>query len=252
MKKRHYLLTAIISYFVLLIATIPAKPVTDLINDNSPLTIQGVSGTLWSGNAYVITINNLQLKKTQWSFKLWQLFTGKIAIDINTHFSNNKISAEFGSSFTGRYFVNELSAKIAAHKIAQFANIPLAQLGGMISVNIKHAEWKQGELPLADGEIKWNNASITVADTAALGNVSIVLSESDQQSLKATINNQGGDIKISGTAALVPEKNYTANIKLSPAATANNNIRQSLGLFAQKQPNGEYLLRKSGSLDQIM
>jgi hypothetical protein len=44
MKKRYYYLTAILSYFVLLIATIPAQAVIGLINDNSPVTIQGVSG----------------------------------------------------------------------------------------------------------------------------------------------------------------------------------------------------------------
>ncbi len=255
MKKRHYLLTAIFSYLLFLIFTIPAKPVTDLINEqlsDKAVSIQGVSGSLWNGSAYMITINNMQLKKTRWSLKPWKLLTGKIAIDIDSHFLGNNISAELGTSITGRYFVNTLSAKIAASDATRLANIPLAQLGGMISIDIKHAEWKQGELPLANGEIKWHNASVTVADTASLGNVSIVLSESQQGFLSTEIKNQGGDIKINGNAELVPEKNYNLNIKLLPTATANNNIRQSLGFFAQKQSNGEYLLKKSGSLDQIM
>jgi len=251
MKKRYYFLTAILSYFVLLIATIPAQPVINLINDNSPITIQGVSGTIWDGKAYIISTNNMQFKKTRWSFDTWKLFIGKIAIDIDTHYLNNTITAELGTSFTGRYFANELSAKIPAREIALLANIPLAQLDGMVSINIEHAQWKQGELPLADGTIKWNNATVTVADTASLGDVLITLSESKQQ-LNAEIKNQGGDIKISGTAELLAENNYNVDIKLLPTATANNNIKQSLGFFAQKQPNGEYLLKKSGSLDQIL
>ncbi len=251
MKKRYYFLTAILSYFILLIATIPAKPVIDLINDNSPVTIQGVSGTVWNGKAYIISTDNMLFNKTRWSFNTWKFLIGKIAIDIDSHYLNNNITAELGTSFTGRYFANELSAKIPARETALLANIPLAQLDGMISVNIAHAQWKQGELPLATGEIKWNNAAVTVADTASLGDVLITLSESEQQ-LNAKITNQGGDIKISGTAELIPEKNYNVDIKLSPTATANNNIRQSLGFFAQKQPNGEYLLKRSGSLDQIL
>jgi len=252
MKKKYYLLTAIISYFVFLIATIPAKPVTDLINDNTPVTINGVSGTLWSGNAYIVSFQDIQLKKTKWSFNAWKLFIGKIAITINSRFSGNDISAELGTSFLGRYFINDLSAKITAREVTQLAEIPLAQLDGLISLNIEHAQWKQGELPLASGEIKWTNASVTVADTASLGNISILLSESEQQLLNAEIKNQGGDIKISGLAELVAEADYSIDIKLSPTATANNNIKQSLGLFAQKQPNGDFLLKKSGSLDEIM
>jgi len=83
-----------------------------------------------------------------------------------------------------------------------------------------------------------------VAETASLGNISIILSESPQQQLQAKIINQGGDIKITGSAELLPETNYTVDIKLLPTASASNNIRQSLGFFAQKQPGGEYLLKK--------
>jgi general secretion pathway protein N len=251
MKKRHYLLTAVIAYFVFLIATVPAKPVIDLVNGNRPVTIQGVSGTLWNGKAYIVSFENIQLKKTEWSFNLWKLFIGSIAIDISSRFSGNDIVAQLGTSFTGRYFINDLSAKISAPKVAEIANIPMAQLDGMISLNIEHAQWKQGELPLATGEIKWTDATITVADTASLGNITISLNETDEL-LTADINNKGGDIKITGTAGLVPEADYTVDIKLLPTATANNNIKQSLGMFTQKQANGEYTLKKTGSLNQIL
>lgn len=253
MKKKYYIFTAIVSYLLLLIATIPARPVTDLISANSPISIQGVSGTLWSGKAYLITAqNNIKVSKTEWSFNLWKLLLGKLAIDANTQFLDNAISAELGTSFLGRFFINNLSAKIAAEQVAQLANIPLVKLSGMISLDIESAEWKQGELPLATGEIRWNDAMVAVTDTASLGNVSIQLSESDQQLLNAEIKNQGGDIKISGTAELVPEADYAVDIKLLPTASANNNIRQSLGMFAQRQSNGEYTLKKSGQLKQIM
>lgn len=251
MKKRYYFLTAIVSYFILLIATIPARPITDLLNENSPVTIQGVSGTLWQGTAYSITVENIQLKKTEWSFSPWQLFTGKLSTDINTNLLDNNISAEVGTSLLGRYFINDLSAKISASEVAELANIPFAQLAGTITINIEHAQWKQGETPLATGEINWKDASITVADTASLGNINIILSESEQQ-LNAEIKNQGGDLKIAGTAELSEETKYSVDVKLSPTATANNNLKQSLGLFAKRQSNGEYVLKKSGSLDQIM
>ena len=253
MKKRHYILTAVISYLLLLIATIPAKPVTDLINANTPITIQGVSGTLWNGKAYLITAqNNIKIDRTEWSFSLWKLFLGKVAVDVDAKFLDNDVSAELGTSFLGRYFINDLSAKIDAQEVTRLANIPLAQLYGMIAIEIESAQWKQGELPLASGEIRWTEASVAVADTASLGNVSILLSESDEQLLNAEINNQGGDIKINGTAGLVPEADYTVDLKLLPLASANNNIKQALGMFAQRQNNGEYTLKKSGSLNQIM
>lgn len=253
MKKRVYIITAVVSYLVLLIVTIPANTASSFINDNGPVKILGASGTLWQGRAFSVLVNNsIQLQATEWSFNAWKLLIGQIAIDVETQYLNNTISAEVGTSYLGRYFINGLNATIPAEHLAQLAEIPLAQLSGSISMNIEHAQWKQGELPVASGEINWKEATVTVADTAALGNVSIILSESDKQLLTAEIKNQGGDITISGNAELLPEADYALNIKLTPTASANNNIKQSLGLFAQRQNNGDYVLKKSGPLNQIM
>ncbi len=252
MKKRYYFLTAILSYLLLLTATIPANMVSGLVNDRTPLIMQGVSGTLWNGSAYLVSVSDsIQLKNTRWSFKLWRLLLGQLAIDLQTQFADNNINAELGSSFTGRLFINDLNARLPAKVIAEQASIPLARLGGTVSLNIENAQWKQGELPTASGQINWTNATITVAETASLGNVSITLGESEQQLLKADIKNQGGDIRLSGFAELIPEANYMVNIKLVPTATASDSVEQSLGLFASKQGSGEYLLKNTGSLNQI-
>lgn len=253
MKKRVYIITAIVSYFALLVATIPAQTVSSIINENSPVKIQGANGTLWHGKAFSIVINNsTQLQASTWSFNAWKLFIGKIAIDLDTQYINNNLTSEIGVSFLGRYFINDLKAKISAQDLARLAEIPMAQLSGMISLNIVHAEWEQGEMPLAEGEINWKDATVTVAESASLGDLSIVLSESDQQRLNAEIKSQGGDIRISGTAELVSATDYAVNVTLTPTGSASNNIKQSLGLFAQKQNNGAYVLKKSGSLNQIM
>lgn len=252
MKKKYYILTAVVSYFLLLIATIPAQPVTKLINDNTSITIQGTSGTLWNGKAYAVSINKkVQLKDTRWSFNLWKLLIGQIATDINTQYQGNSINTELGLSFLGRFFINNLSTKISAKDVVELANIPLAQLSGLISVNIDHAQWKQGELPMATGQINWKDATITVSDTASLGNVLITLDESEDQLLYADIKNQGGEIKITGTAELIAEADYAINIKLSPTASASSNIKRSLGLFAEKQPDGDYRFKESGPLNNL-
>jgi general secretion pathway protein N len=252
MKKRVYIFTAVASYFIVLIATIPASLISNTVNDNSIVAMHGISGSVWNGKAYSILIDdNIELKNTKWSFSLWRILTGKISIDINGQYLENNLSAEIGTSFSGRYFVNNLQTTIPAEQAAQLVNIPLVQLSGLISFNIDHAQWKQGELPLATGVINWNNAELTVTETASLGNVSITLRESEQQLLIADIKNQGGDIKINGTAELLPEADYAIDIKLLPTKSADDNIKQSLGLFAKKQNNGEYLLKYSGPLNQM-
>jgi len=252
MKKRYYIITAIVSYLLFLIATIPAKPFVDLLNDDGIVLIQGVSGTLWNGRAHVIDIDNIaQLDNTRWSLSGWKLFGGEVAIDIDSQYAGRDLTAEIGSSFLGRLFVNNLVADITAEDVARLANIPIAELSGLISADIEYAQWKQGELPTASGVINWKDATVTVAESASLGNVTITLNESDDHLLTADIKNQGGDIKINGDAKLIPEADYAVNITLLPTASANNNIKNSLKLFSKKQNNGTYLINNKGSLDQI-
>lgn len=253
MKKRYYYLTAAISYLILLIATIPATTVNTLLSDDSPVIFQGMSGTVWDGKAYSIQIDDtVKLGNTQWSLSAWQLLTGRASVQITTHYQSNLITSEIGSSFLGRVFVNNLNAELGANDVAQLAAIPLAQLDGLISLDIEHAEWKQGELPIANGQILWKNATVTIAEIASLGNVSITLGESENGQLKADLKNQGGDLRISGLAELTAEADYAVDIQLTPTASASNNLKKSIGLFAQKQKNGQYTLKKTGSLNQIM
>lgn len=252
MKKRHYFFVAAISYCCILIATVPAKLISQFINENTPLSLQGVEGTIWTGKANTILINNdIHLDDTAWSVSAWKLLIGQVTANISTHYRDNEVITEAGTSFLGMFFINDLKTRLPVSEIAQLANIPLVQLTGAINIDIEHAEWKQGTLPIATGKIDWLSASVTVAETVSLGNISITLHESEKEQLRADIKNQGGDIIISGNGELIPAADYAINIKLSPTATASDNIKRSLGLFAEKQANGDFLLINSGSLNQI-
>jgi general secretion pathway protein N len=252
MKKKYYVLTAVISYFVLLIMTIPAKPVTDLINNKTDISINGVSGSLWNGHAYSINIGGkIELNDTHWSFVTWKMLIGQLALDLNSHYLENEIDTEASISVSGRVYVSSLTASMTASQLAELTNIPLVQLDGDISLDIDSAQWKQGELPLASGQINWTNAMVTVTEAVSLGNVSIILSESEQNTQTAYITNTEGEITIVGNAGLIPEQDYSVDLRMTPAASARNSIKQSLGMIAKRQSNGDYLLKNTGSLKTI-
>jgi len=232
--------------------TMPAKPVTDLINEKTDIRIDGVSGSLWHGHAYSINIGGkTELKDTHWSFITWQILIGRLALDLNTHYLENAIDTEASISASGRIYINSLTASMTAAQLAELANIPLVQLDGDISLDIESAQWKQGELPIASGQINWTNAMVTVTEAASLGNVSIILSESAQNMQTAYITNTEGDITIVGNAELIPEQDYSIDMRMTPKASTRNSIKQSLGMIAKRQSNGDYLLKNTGSLKTI-
>ncbi len=252
MKKKHYLLIAAFSYLFFLITAIPASTVVNLVNNRTLVNIRGISGTIWDGDATLISINKtVELNNTKWTFTTWKLLLGQIAFQVTSEFDDRNVESEIGVSFLSKYFVNDLTATLSAEKIASLANIPLVQLSGDINLSLEHAHWKKDELPLATGVITWTQAAITVADTVSLGKLTIALSENDQQFLLANINNIDGDLSVNGLAELIPEASYSVDIKLTPTASTSDNIKSSLSLFAKKQKNGDFLFKNTGQLNQL-
>jgi len=250
MKRRYYLLIAILAYLSFTLAMFPAQPIVSLINDNTTATLGGVSGSIWDGRARSIDVEGVRLSDTHWNMKAWKLLIGQAVMDIDTYLEDEAISGEIGASVTGTVFANTLNGRVSAETVTRLANIPMAQLAGMIDIAVEHISWSQGELPEVDGRLVWKDASVTVAETASLGDVSIVITQQDD-SLRADVNNNGGDIELNGDAALNPEAEYQANIRFKPTASASQNLRRSLGLFAEPQGDGTFLLKNSGSLKQL-
>ena len=252
MKKKHYLLIAAFSYLFFLITAIPASTVVNLVNNSTLVNIRGINGTIWEGDATLISINKtVELNNTKWTFTTWKLLLGQIAFQVTSEFDDRNVESELGVSFLSKYFVNDLTATLSAEKIASLANIPLVQLSGDINLSLEHAHWKKDELPLATGVITWTQAAITVADTVSLGKLTIALSENDQQFLLANIKNIDGDLSVNGLAELIPEASYSVDIKLTPTASTSDNIKSSLSLFAKKQKNGDFLFKNTGQLNQL-
>jgi general secretion pathway protein N len=252
MKKKHYLLIAVFSYLFFLITAIPASTVVNLVNSNTPVNMQGIGGTIWEGEAALISINKtVELNNTKWSFTTWKLLLGQIAFQVTSEFDDRNVEGEIGVSFLSKYFINDLTAMLSAEKLASLANIPLVQLSGDINFNLDHAHWEKDKLPLATGLITWTRAAITVADTVSLGKLTITLSENDQQLLLANIKNIDGDLSVNGQAELIPEASYSVDIKLTPTASTSDNIKSSLSLFAKKQKNGDFLFKNTGQLNQL-
>ena len=190
MRSRHYIFTGIIAYFVFLVATVPAAPVIGIFEDRIPVTINNVSGTLWNGRASAITTNkNLTLKNVEWSFLPWRLLLASIAINVNAEFNNNPIDARLATGISGNLSVDDLNMKLDAADVASLASLPVGELSGIFQLHIDNAYIKQGLVPRVNGTLTWNQASVTIAESADLGNVSVLINEQDESPLSASISN---------------------------------------------------------------
>ena len=250
MKKRYYIISGIIAYLVFLVISVPAAPVLSQLQRYIPaMSIQGVSGSLWNGRAAEITINRQQtLNNTSWRLNGWPLFKGEVSAHISTHYQQQAVSGDFGLDPSGKITAHNVSASMEAATLAQLARLPLAELDGSVSLKIDQLEWQQGRVPRISGRLQWNNAAVSVSETAHLGDVSIALTENEKSPLQAIISNRGGEIKLEGTANVSEDGNYSLKLNMLPDKSASRNVRSSLGMFAKPGPGGSYQLNDNGNL----
>lgn len=252
MRTRYYILTGFIAYFIFLITTIPAAPVIRMFEDSLPVIIDDVSGTLWSGHAgSVETDQDIVLDNVEWSFLPWRLLLASAAIDVKAELNDNPIKTRLSTGISGNLALNDLDLKLDAVDVAPLIALPIGELSGEFHLRINTVEIKPGEVPRVDGTIDWNQAAVTIAETADLGNVSILLNEADESPLTASISNKGGHLSLNGNLTTSAQGDYSLRLSMKPNANATANLSSSIAMFAKKQRNGEFLLNNKGNLKQL-
>jgi hypothetical protein len=253
MKKRYYIVTGVITYLAFLLATIPAAAVLSQIQKHVPtIAFAGVSGLLWNGTASAITINRQHLlSDTDWQLNGWRILSGELSTHVSTRYQQQPVSGDIGVNLFGKVIARDVNANMPASMVAQLAQMPLGEFGGVVAMQFSQLEWKPRQVPHATGTILWNNAAVSVAETAELGNITITLSDDGDRPIKAIINNRGGQIKLEGDANVGDDGEYSLQLTLLPNNTASRNIRSSLGMIAKPLQNGSYQINNKGNLKQL-
>jgi hypothetical protein len=253
MKRSTLILIGVASYLIFVIIQTPAIILHQLVAEDNPAGIKlgRLQGTLWQGKADAVQIQNHKLTDLQWSFSGWQLLLGRLAAAVEAQYQQQPITTDLSLSVSGTLALHNTHAVIDAGLVGDLIQMPIGQLNGSIELQLEHVELAQGTVPLASGIISWRQASITVAETASLGDVKIRLGESDAAPLIAIISNAGGDIKLDGDASVTASGDYKLLLNMLPSAGANRNIRNSLKLFAKPKANGGFEIDTSGNLEQL-
>ncbi len=253
MKIKYYFLLGTISFALFLIVNTPAAIVINAVEDKIPhIKFQNVSGTIWQGSAQQITVQSKHvLKNVDWSICAAHLLLAEACVKIDLSYNKDTFKGQLSIGVDKNIQAKNINAIINARTLSQLISLPLGEIDGEITLNLTSLNWQPGNIPTANGEIKWNKASITVAETAQLGDILINLSETDQHPINATINNKNGQLAISGTAVIDSNTDYSLQLDLKLNKTASENLKNSLGFFAKAQSNGNFKVNNSGNLKKL-
>lgn len=254
MKMRYYILIGILSYLFFTLGNIPAAKVISLAekNTNMPVKLYGVHGSLWSGGAdKAIVKGQPPIDNLQWSINPAFLLLAQLSGEVKASIKQQNIIGNINIGPSGNIQASNIRARITAPVVQEFIQLPLGELGGVFNINIDTFEFNQESLPIIKGTLDWKSAKLTLLETVDLGNIKLIVSPGENNQLMATIKNSQGQLKLDGNANVNEQKMYNINLRITPEDNASDNTRQSLKMFARRQTDGSYQLKRKGNLQEF-
>ncbi|MCW8854926.1 MAG: type II secretion system protein N, partial [Gammaproteobacteria bacterium] len=175
MKRRYYILTAIISYLFFTLASMPAATAFSLLKNNIklPFTLQGIDGSIWNGSAQRLSIPSApQIENLNWQLNPFSLLIARVNADVEADIYRNKLTGNITVSSNGDISASNIHTNLTGETVQKLIDLPLGEIDGDFEININSFELSNNT-PVVNGIINWNKAKFTLADSVNLGNVEL-------------------------------------------------------------------------------
>ena len=250
MKTRNIILLVIASFFITLIAHLPANTaLTWLTLDN--INLQNPSGSIWSGHLQSVSISSkkhpIQIDNVAWSLNPLQLLLARAGGSMSFEWLNGVADTQFALSLGGAALLSDGSYSTNVSELLKFAAVDLVTLSGQVSIELEELAFSGTNIKTLQAQVRWSKASISDPLDADLGSVLVAITPNDK-GFRAAVSNQGGMVAISGDATLETAGRYITNIRLKPRNNAPPELKSTLQLLGKKNSDGSVVLQSSGNL----
>jgi len=104
----------------------------------------------------------------------------------------------------------------------------------------------------ARGSLTWENAALQTPIPTTLGTVNIDIVPEDENSHQVTLKADGGDVTMDGSIKLSLDGNFTADVLLTPAASASPAVKNGLRQMGAPDALGRVRIRRQGNINRLL
>lgn len=251
-----YILLGLVFYFIFIIVQLPANKVyyfaEDILDDQDiPLEIYGLSGSVWKGQAKRITYDGKYFNQVAWEFHPLALLTGNVSSSVRFKNSDANASGLFSYSFTGNLTAENIRLNMQATEALKMAKIPAFKLGGEFKLNLPRLVLADNRLTFISGRLLWADAKSIFPQKLDLGNLVADFSTTEDNVINAKLSDGGGPLELQGLLTLSPDGKYNLNAQFAARDGRNSVLGRSLGFMARYDANGKAVLTRSGNISEF-
>jgi len=208
------------------------------------LVLQTVTGTLFSGQAGRLELQDIDLGPVSWTFRPAALLRGRLEYRLD--FTGPPITggAYAGVGLGGSIYGRELDAVVQPDPLVNhFSPLPV-QTAGTVRVQAEQFRLVDGFPQDLVGQVDWAAAWILDPVSLELGDVVLVL-DGTGDLLTGHLGNSGAT-GLAGELSLSPARDYRLELDLTPGPEATAEFLDALAGFAEERPGGVYRISDAG------
>lgn len=232
------LVCALVLYLLTLIWTLPAAVVWRRLQHQLPVpvTLHGLTGTLWSGQVAQLIIDGVDQGRLSWSWQPSQVLRGRIGLDLTWQPRNGRVNARLIAG-AGSLALRDISGSLDASSMAILHNAPFA-LGGNWLLDVPELVLQGFDgVVAANGRLVWQDAAGGLPQALPFGHLTATLGDADGW-LVLELQDQGGPLGLRGDARWRPTQPMKIDAQLQARADADPALANGLGLLGRADAQG--------------
>jgi general secretion pathway protein N len=249
---RRLIYLGIISYLVFLLYALPASFLTRYILPSIPsaraVSLQGVHGSVWKGQASNARISNFSLGKLQWDLRAWGLLLGKLRVHLKFNQDGTSGAGLIDIGMGGSLSAQDVNLQFPAESLMPLLyGFPIS-IAGELRGNFKTIDIEPGEVMQMQGRVVWQGAALRAPQNVDMGDILITLEPFNRGS-KILIKDQGhGPIETEINIVTKGTGDYRMNGWLKARDSSQQHITETLRLIGRADNSGKVWVGYNGKL----
>jgi len=247
--KRAWPLLAIgaAAYLLILIVTFPAARLVPLLHRQvAGLSLHGVAGTVFSGQAAQLVYQGLDFGRLSWQLRPAQLLLGRVEFHIELTDPANPGHANIAITPRGNVYGRDVELMLSPDRLVNHYSPMPVRTSGAIQLQIDTFTVAGGFPQDVSGLLSWEDAVVLEPIELILGDVGMTLHS--QEDLLAGSITRGGRLEAAGDIQLFADGRYHLALRILPDNTMSDETLAAIEMAGQVQPDSSLLFNASGRL----
>lgn len=248
-RALRYGAIGLVAFVIGLVAFLPARVAAGWAEQMGPISIGGVTGTVFDGRASYVSGPGGAIENLSWQLNPAALLIGRASADLDIDSDLGGFSAHVSRSLFGQTTVENVIGSASAGWLAKLGGYTFLPLSGDVRVDIREAVFDDAlQFEALDGEIRLANTRWQLFNPPVpLGRFTTALRRAED-GIALTLAESEGPLALDGQLRIDQTRRYRMDVRMRARAGADERLAPMLEQLGKPGPDGWHRVTEQGRL----